>query len=438
MLVFLLLLPMSNTCFAYDNSVKSRSDVAAWAQATWSGVFEDTAVMTIRDGGSTTIGEAACGIFSLSYARVKVGELTGTKDAEFMDTFKRLNKAKAFRDENPDWLIDYNKTDKICDDLKLATIDGVAMDRTMKTFSSGSDIMKDITELYNAGYYVIACVVKSGVTNGHYIFMDQPIDDGKDFIIGDSGFPGRGNYNNGSVLKFSDLYEPENINHITVLESRKGNKANEQPSIYTNSEVADKLGIEKGKKGTGANKSEEEVKAEKEKSDADLLTKLNIKDEWDLVGMKEWKGLLSDGAFMLEIPESIEDRYKGNVELISESIKDRKSTVWGVIRVIVESLGIFLLAYTTLFVAFYIFDLVNTIITFSLLSILTLGKYRVYKKDEVNRKSDLLKVKSVVYLDLKGMLLRCLIMFLISWAIISGAIYAVAQEIINIVVNIVG
>ena len=83
-------------------------------------------------------------------------------------------------------------------------------------------------------------------------------------------------------------------------------------------------------------------------------------------------------------------------------------------------------------------NLVNTIITFSLLSILTLGKYRVYKKDEVNRKSDLLKVKSVVYLDLKGMLLRCLIMFLISWAIISGAIYAVTQEIINIVVNIVG
>ena len=461
------MLSNASVCFAHDKSVKNkRKDVAGWCQGNLDNQFKDTAKIVLD--GEHTVENSGCGLMALSYARVKAGEISKTKDVPFKDTIDKAISKNAFYDEGAGkgWLIDYEKSDLICSDLTVATGDDAGLEKfkgkklgqIKTTFSTPETILSDINNLYNKGLYVIAIVSRKDMTSAHAIFIDQPIDDGKDFIIGDSGVPGYGNINNGSVLKLSDAYTPDGIIALSVLKSKSGKQANKQKSIYSDSEVADKLKLSKngkdnkldageykdenmpGSVGGAGNKKGDFNKSGSGDGSSDTAVDLSgpMHSEWELVGMEDVNKWIKDGGFSFDLPTDIDEKYRDNVELIKDSIDNRKYTVLGIVNIIIKVLGIILLAYTSLFIAFYIFDLVNTVITFSLLSILTLGRYRVYRKDEVDRRDELSNVKSVVYLSIPGMILRCLCLFLISWLIISGRIFDVGQFIINWVSNLVG
>ena len=158
-----------------------------------------------------------------------------------------------------------------------------------------------------------------------------------------------------------------------------------------------------------------------------------IPDEGDLVGMEGVLDKISDDADLVGLPDGsdLSSQEKNAIGRVRDEKKAKERGLIGsILHTIVISIGVLLLAYISLLWAFWIFDAVNSVITFSLVSVITFGHYR--KTNGLEEKSDKKE------LSLQRLIVVSLIAFLVSWAIISGGVFTVAQSVLNGVTGLIG
>lgn len=190
-----------------EDAVKN---VEHWAQ----GLMPYTGDELIHNmGGSSSIKNAACSHFAMSYALVKMGYLNPEDGDTPMTHIELARENKAFYTE---W--GYYNFAKAPDMYEGVTYEG----RRYVSHLGKNEGLEYVKDLMNEGYYVIGIVVTPD-TGGHCIFFDEVLEDG-DVSIGDSWFEG---------TKWSDYYGDTDTrwSYLEVL-SCDGKPSNEQPSIY--------------------------------------------------------------------------------------------------------------------------------------------------------------------------------------------------------------
>ena len=185
--------------------------------------------------------------------------------------------------------------------------------------------------------------------------------------------------------------------------------------------------------GGGSYDSEKKDKDKNSEEENTVIeTERPITAEKDLVGMEGMMDKISDEADYVELPDGtkLTAEEKKSMDVVKESKDTKKqSLVSSILHLVVLILGIFILVYISLLWAFWIFDSVNSVITFSLVSILTFG---IFRKSEGMTETDDKKE-----LTLSRLLLVSIIAFVVSWAIISGSIYTVVQMVWNRVTGLI-
>lgn len=395
-------------CYAFDPNVTDPHDVASWNQGSSIWSENDTTDLNPKVPGKT-IHQAGCGLFAITYALVKIGEID-PKTQNHFDVLTKVRNADAWDPAAPNFHVDGRKIDKFTDDLKIATIDGVTMwDYPLSTLSK-EDAYTYVKKLYNQGYFIQLCMGrKSG--GAHYVFVDSFEDD--DMIIGDSGY---------RTTRFKEFYYNDSnqyFYYINVYESKSGKKCNKLPSIYDGSATAS------SRKGYSTEKNEAPL-SEEEKE-----LQLEISSEWQLRGMSELEGTLKDNAFDIDYSNDLTEKQQEAVDLIKTAMDDDKSDVFDKIRVLIKTLGLILMIYSILLVVCYVFDRANTLLDISLVRIVTFGKYKVYMGEDITGGVVLSKLSRTRFLTVPGLLKRSFIIFGAGLLIISGGIYNLAQLIIN-------
>lgn len=174
----------------------------------------------------------------------------------------------------------------------------------------------------------------------------------------------------GKIVHTNTHEPPTNYPHVSIVEGEGKN--------YTTPELilrmVDNVEDLKPLSGSDASDLNDEVKNAEGKG--------SLTTESDLTGMPtDWS--LGEEGENITLPgeDSLTNVEKDRLASIKESINDRHDGFFDVARVIVSGIGLAVIIYGVLLVVAYLFDRVNTIIEISLLSIITLGRYRVWYED---------------------------------------------------------
>ena len=136
---------------------------------------------------------------------------------------------------------------------------------------------------------------------------------------------------------------------------------------------------------------------------------------------------MSDDASVVELPDGsdLDSDERISVQVVKDNKSARQENLLAeILGTAVISIGLLILVYITLLWVFYIFDKANTLFTVSMIRVITLGRYEV--SDEGNK-------DSLHEMTLQRMIITSLIAFIVSWAIISGGIFIVVQELLNFI-----
>ena len=172
--------------------------------------------------------------------------------------------------------------------------------------------------------------------------------------------------------------------------------------------------------GSVSNDSEKEGETDKS-SDVDLIN--SVRDEKDITGMGGLLDKMSDDAEEINLPtrNSLSIDEQKNISKISDkSSTNSIEAIWDWLRVVVVWLGVMLLTYIPILIISYIFDKVNTILSISLLSVVTIGRIEGLTGDEEDDHE-----------ILKDILRICLLCFIVAVFLISGGVYGLIARVIS-------
>lgn len=149
-----------------------------------------------------------------------------------------------------------------------------------------------------------------------------------------------------------------------------------------------------------------------------------LRTESDLTGMPI-PSTLTDNQEDITLM-SLDDMSQGEQERVAsiqENIDLNKTTVGQALHSASAFIGICVLMYGILLLLFVIFDRVNTVLDFSLVTVATLGKLRVVSEEDVKAGASLERQKhGVTNVTLTGLLKRILIMLIIGFFCVNGCI----------------
>lgn len=403
-ILLVVILMSSIPVYAYDNSKPfDPKDVTTWTQ----GSFPESNTIKLANGGGSTIRRAACSYFAVCYAFVKAGLMdpkTGTAPIDFIKDVNRRG----------DWDADWGHYDmssiskyypKVTCESEYFGLQNNGMSR--------EEALAVCKNFYNEGKFVIICVQASGVTGGHYVFIDSYKEDGT-MVIGDSGF---------STTDFS-LYMNHNVYlkycHVYNIE---GVKCNELESIYS-----DNVGGT-STESNGAMTEEEKVIYNK------------VKNEFELEGMGRFENLLSSDC--LVVPEYYDNSYLSVSEQkalsdIGRNVEKNRITVTGVYHALMSFVGVVLILYSLLMFLAYFFDYNNTFVDISLLGIITLGRFRVVSKEEVGEGNlGYNKKDKCTYVTMGMVAVRCVVVLVVGLFLVSGLLSDLVLSLVYFVLDII-
>lgn len=323
-------------CLPKDDSKSQEEmdhDVRYWQQ----GIVPYTGDEKIYNSDSSaTIYSSSCSHFAMCYALVKMGYLNPAVDTPMT----HIRKAREFSAYRTDWgYFEYG-----CVEEMYPGVVYHGVDYNVRGLST-EDAVSYIKGKMNEGYYVIADVSKTDGTGAHMIFFDGINEDGS-LSIGDSAR---------RCLTWEEYYGTSDRVGVFYLELLKcvDKPFAEQPSIYASNTLR------------GVSSSE--------------VTEFNtLIKEKELTGMPQTSNLSS----FARLP-SIADRSDlslsevGTIDAIKGHKDADKTTLADVARWISSFAGIMVLCYAALLLLAFLFDMVNSFIDISLVSLLTFGSIKV-------------------------------------------------------------
>ena len=113
------------------------------------------------------------------------------------------------------------------------------------------------------------------------------------------------------------------------------------------------------------------------------------------------------------------------LEMINEDLSYRNEyRVYDLFGVLQSLIGIVMIIYGILMSIAYLFDYSNNFIDISLLSIISLGKFKIISKDAINKETFKLisrkgRNKGICYLSVSGLLIRVSILFIVGFMLLS-------------------
>ena len=397
-MVFLFALK-SDIVYAYDHTKPfDPKDVTTWTQGSWAECHQ----IKLANGDGHTIARSACSYFATSYALVKAGLMDPTTGTAPIDFIKEVNKKGGW---DASW--GHFDVNKIGDYYPEVTCEEkyFGLQQSGMTRDEALAVCKNF---YNEGKFVLICVRASGLTNGHYVFLDGYDENGM-MIVGDSGKP----------TTTLQLYLDHNVQilycHVYSIE---GVKCNELASIYS-----ENVGQVTNKNGE---MSEEEQR---------LYGK--VRDEYDLEGMGQFKNTLT-AEECLVVPEFYDNSYLSTSE--KKAVSDIKGNVdnnrlsWSrVYHIALSFIGICCILYGVLLILAYFLDYNNVFIEVSMLGLITFGRFRVVNWDDIGKDKKRLgydKERKITYLTLSMVLKRSVVLVMLGMFLVSGIL---SSWILNII-----
>ncbi len=360
----------------------SQTDVSTWNQG--SSGFPDKDGVSFNDKitlgySKDTIHESGCGYYALSYMLLKTGAINPTTTTP-IDIVKKANSGD--NTDSGGWHFNFSKVGLFDSDLtctaKYLNVEGMSVS-DQKTFVKGK---------YNDGYFVIICL-RSNDTRGHYVFLDGY--QGDDMIIGDSGFDG---------VKWSDYYGSNggSMKYLMLFKSKSGKKPADLPSIYSDVILNN-------------------TSSDESKSDAEKVAYEKLVDEWELRGMSE-KYFLKDIQCEIPMEGGLSSTEEDTVSYIKENIEnDKGDKIVDFINKVISLIGLILMLYGVLMISAYTFDRSNIIFDFSLLRVISFGKYTIATEEFKNT-----VVNGVLFISFGKLLRRVLFIEIIGIMLLQKVI----------------
>lgn len=388
------------TDVTYEDACK---DIRYWHQGQ---VPQYYGAIDPKNPNSGTIAGDSCNHHAMMYALIKMGLMDPKKGDDIMTHIKKAREHDAFRNGLNGWgYYEYRKSGEIYPGIKYLE---EYHDDIYMTWDKGLEYVKG---LINKGYYVCACMsTASGA--GHLIFFDGVREDGK-MSIGDSACSG---------LTYEDIYEGHTMIYLEVMEY-KDKPCNEQPSIYDDTAMRSSL-------SDTTLTSEEKTELEEEIKKENIRFE-TIVNEMDLTGMPE-RSKLCDNPVCPHLPTDMEVemmsyRYKKSLEAIKDNKEAESVPPERILSICISFVGIIFMVYGVLLSLAVMFDRVNNILDFSLVSIFTFGKVRLVDKNDVLSKDQL----KHGYTSVKAVVIRCVLLFAVGALFISGLIPIMIMKIVG-------
>lgn len=404
MLLVLLMLCMFSAVpvYAYDNTKPfNPKDVATWTQGAWQECHD----IKLANGTGSTIARAACSYFATSYALVKAGLMDPTTGTAPLDFIKEVNRTGGW---DADWghydvnTISNYYPEVTCEEKYFGLQqNGMSRDEALAVCKN----------FYNEGKFVLICVRANGLTNGHYVFLDGYKEDGT-MIIGDSGKP---------TTDFK-LYMDHDVSVLYChVYSVKGLKCNELASIYS-----EDVGKVTNKHNGEMSNEERELYGQ-------------VKEEYDLEGMGKFKNQLSSDC--LVVPEYYDSTYltvseQRAVNEIKDNVQNNKTTVTGVYHTLMSFIGICCILYSIIMFMAYFLDYNNAFVDLSVLSIVTLGRFRVVSREEVGEENlGYSKKDKCTYVTMGMVATRCIVILMAGIFLVSGLLSNLVLKLVYLIID---
>lgn len=370
-------------------------NVKTWGQS----IFPESYSRRLASGSGFTVSKGACSYFSMSNLLVKGGYID-PKEETPMDV---ITKVESYRGWDASWgHMDGSRVSELESDLQCDSY-------MLQINQSYEDAKATLKGLYDEGKYLQVCI-KADSTSGHYIFIDGwDLDD--NMIITDSSsiwYPASGGPPHTS-MKWEDFYSSHNgfIMYVNVYSSKSGNLCKDHPSVYDGIEL---------QSGSGA--SEEEQDAYKD-----------VKSEWELEGMPDASRLSLEAVIPeLPMPDSLDEYEIEKIDTIKDSINQEKVTFITIAQRVASFIGIALICYAIFMMIATIFDLTNSFLDFSVLTIITLGSVNMVDKEEL-KEMNVTDRKG--YITIFGVLKRICLILSIGLFMMSGIIFSFLFKILT-------
>ena len=213
----LLLLLFSSKTYAYVGDKVDEDKIETWTQFGYPNLSEEKLIP-----GGDTVGNAACGYFSLTSAALKEGTVN--------ENYKPRDLINAVREKNltNSWWghIDFNRVEELDIGLKLPEIrsyENASRSQYDWYFSGNWETKQEtIRKMWKDGYYIILCL-QNYDTSGHYVFVDYVDENGR-IRITDSAYRGT----------WLDEQYSGGFSYGILLESKNNRPSNLQYSVYGN------------------------------------------------------------------------------------------------------------------------------------------------------------------------------------------------------------
>lgn len=408
MMCMLCLVPYRDAYAFKRGKTFSQIDVSTWNQG--SKGFPDKDGVSFNDKitlgySKDTIHESGCGYYALSYMLLKTGAIN-PKTTTPIDIVRKANNGD--NTDSGGWHFNFSKvglfnSDLTCTD-KYLNVEGMSVSE-QKTFVKGK---------YNDGYFVIICL-RSNDTSGHYVFLDGY--QGDDMVIGDSGFDG---------IKWSDYYGSNggSMKYLMLFKSKSGKKPADLPSIYSD--------VMLNNSGSSTNP---QVGGEGEQngqmSDGEKAVYERLVDEWELKGMPE-KYYLKDIQCEIPMEGSLSSIDENTVSYIKENIEnDNEDKVIAFISKVISLIGLILMLYGVLMISSYTFDKANIVFDFSLLRVISFGKYTIATDEFKNT-----VVNGVLFISFGKLLRRVLFIEIVGIMLLQKVIlFGWFRDFLNVILD---
>lgn len=285
-------------------------------------------------------------------------------------------------------------------------------DWTLESFESGG--LEGLKKAWEDGYALVCLVSMGG--GGRHVFSIDYIEGDKVAML-DSGRRGvflddPGQWGSGSILGYFKIKSPD------------GTKGKDLPRL---NEVRDGS----NSKASG-NKGDDKKVSSSDLSDGGLVA------EKDLVGMVERNHYLYEYQIPIALPgeeikgeSSLSKEQNTNIASIREDVGNQKFNLIDFLRTVVAFMGIFIFLYGFALLIAYLFDRSNVYFEFSLIGVLTFGRYGV------SHDKDVTQVGKTKLLRPSGIIKLFLFTEIVGWLLASGTVYSILEFIFTTVSRLV-
>lgn len=219
----------------------------------------------------------------------------------------------------------------------------------------------------------------------------------------------------GKIMHTNNPDPPTNYPHVSQI---SGDGANYRFPTYFLRMVTDTSILKPITEDKESDKVINDVK------DADPIG--SIVTESDLTGMIIKETILEQQQYIaLKGKDNLSTNEQNSLALIKESISNGKISLSKIFSIAQSIFGIVLIFYGVLMIVCYIFDYANVYLDFSLLSIISLGRFRVVSEDEIKDgsvKGGFDKKRHVTYLTSGMLFMRSVVVEVIGVVLVSGKV----------------